>query len=141
MKSKMLEVLKRGFLFYCSMYTVITIISSSLQLLEGRIEDTNTHILNRAVVCLIAVFVMELCANIKLKSKLLTWLVVYAIAMSIVFAYVWITGFVEPLSKHAYRDIFLNFTSVAVVIGIILSVIEKRKEKRGRQVNENKSVS
>lgn len=141
MKNKMLTVLKRGFQFYCIMYTVITIFSSSLQLFEGRAEDTNVHILNRGVVCFIAVFVMELCANIKLKSKLLSWFVVYGIAMTIVFVYVWITGFFEPLSKYAYRDIFLNFTSVAVVIGIIISVIEKRKEKRGRQVNENKSVS
>jgi hypothetical protein len=61
--------------------------------------------------------------------------------MSIVFAYVWITGFFETLSKFAYRDIFLNFTSVAIVIGIIISIKDKRKEKRGRQVNEDKSVS
>jgi hypothetical protein len=141
MKNKLSVVLKKGFLLFCMMYTVITIISSALQLFQGRTEDTNSHILNRAVVCLIAVLVMELTANIKLKSELVTWLVVYGIAMTIVFIYVWFTGFFEPLSKHAYRDIFLNFTSVAVVIGIIIHIIEKRKEKRGRQVNENKSVS
>jgi hypothetical protein len=61
--------------------------------------------------------------------------------MSIVFIYVWITGFFEPLSKYAYRDIFLNFTAVGVVIGVVIAIIEKRKEKRGRQANENKSVS
>lgn len=141
MKNKMVAVLKRGFVFYCIMYTVITIFSSSLQLFQGRLEDTNSHILNRAVVSFIAIFVMELCANIKFKSKFLTWLVVYTIAMTIVFVYVWITGFFEPLSKHAYRDIFLNFTSVAVVIGVILTVNEKRKEKRGRLGHENKSIS
>ena len=141
MKNKLSVVLKKGFLLYCMMYTVITIISSAIQLVQGRMEDTNSHILNRAVVCLIAVFVMELCENIKLKSELLTWFVVYGIGMTLVFIYVWFTGFFEPLSTHAYRDIFLNFTSVAVVIGIIIHFIEKRKEKRGRQVNESKSVS
>ena len=141
MKNKLLVVLKKGFMFYCMMYTVITIISSALQLLQGRTEDTNSHLLNRAVVCLIAVLVMELSANIKLKSELLTWLLVYGIGMLLVFIYVWFTGFFEPLSKHAYRDIFLNFTSIAVIIGIIIHFIEKRKEKRGRQVNESKSAS
>ena len=141
MKNKLLVVLKKGFMFYCMMYTVITIISSALQLLQGRTEDTNSHLLNRAVVCLIAVLVMELSANIKLKSEILTWLLVYGIGMLLVFIYVWFTGFFEPLSKHAYRDIFLNFTSIAVIIGIIIHFIEKRKEKRGRQVNESKSAS
>ncbi|MDF2905231.1 MAG: hypothetical protein K0R34_552 [Herbinix sp.] len=141
MKNKLSVVLKKGFIFYCIMYTVITIFSSTLQLFQGRTEDTNAHLLNRAVVCLIAVFVMEACANIRLKSQILTWLVVYSIGMSIVFIYVWITGFFEPLSKYAYRDIFLNFTAVGVVIGVVIAIIEKRKEKRGRQANENKSVS
>lgn len=141
MKNKLSVVLKRGFLLYCIMYTVITIISSALQLFQGRMEDTNSHILNRAVVCLIAVFVMQAFYNIRLKSQLLSWLIIYAIAMTIVFVYVWITGFFEPLHKNAYRDIFLNFTTIGVVIGIINSIMEKRKEKRGRQGNENKSVS
>ncbi len=141
MKNKLWVVLKKGFILYCMIYTVITIISSALQLFQGRMEDTNSHILNRAVVCLIAVLVIELSANIKFKSELLTWLVVYGIGMTIVFIYVWFTRFFEPLHKNAYRDIFLNFTSIAVVIGIIIHFIEKRKEKRGRQVNENKSIS
>ncbi len=141
MKNKLSVVLKKGFIIYCMMYTVITIISSALQLFQGRMVDTNSHLLNRAVVCLIAVFVIELSASIKLKSELLTWLVVYGIGMTTVFIYVWLTRFWEPLHKNAYRDIFLNFTSVAIVIGIIIHFIEKRKEKRGRQVDENKSVS
>ncbi len=141
MKNKILLVLKRGFQLFCMMYTATTMVSSALQLFQGRLEDTNSHILHRAVVCFIAVFVMEASANIRLKSQLLSWLVVYSIAMTIVFIYVWITGFFEPLSKYAYRDIFLNFTSIAIIVGIIISLLEKRKEKRGRQVNENKSVS
>ena len=141
METKLSIVLKKGFQLYCMIYTMITIVSSALQLLQGRLVDTNSHLLNRAVVCLIAVFVMEASVNFRLKSKLLSWFVVYAMAMTMVFIYVWITGFFEPLSEHAYHDIFLNFTSITVVIGIIMNVLEKRKEKRGRQRNEDKSVS
>lgn len=141
MKNILPVVLKKGLQLYCMMYTVITIISSALQLFQGRTEDTNSHILNRAVVCFIAVFVMEAFGNIRLKSQLLSWLIVYAIAMTMVFIYVWFTGFFEPLSKNAYRDIFLNFTTIAVVIGIITEIIDRRREKRGKRVNENKQVS
>ncbi len=138
MKNKLSVVVKNGFLLYCMIYTGITIFSSALQLVQGRTEDTNSHLLHRAVVCFIAIFVMEAFANIRLKNQLLSWLIVYAIAMTMVFIYVWFTGFFEPLSKNAYRDIFLNFTSIGVVIGIITEIIEKGKEKRRRKVNENK---
>jgi len=51
---------------------------------------------------------------------------------------VWITGFFEPLSSRAYRDIFLNYTSIAVIAGIIILVIDLLKMKRIKGEYENK---
>lgn len=132
MENKLKTSLKNGFTFYCMLYTITTIFSSTLQLFQGRTVDTNSHLLHRAVICFIAVFSIEEFGYIRIKSRLLKWLIGYLIAMAMVYIYVWITTFFEPLGNNALRDIFFNFTSVAIIICIITETIERRKEKQGR---------
>ncbi|WP_280772088.1 DUF6608 family protein [Salipaludibacillus daqingensis] len=125
MKSKIMVELKRGFLFFCVIFAITTLISSSIQLFSGQPTDLNIHILNRAAIVLIAVITISLFDRIKLKSKVFTYVVPYVISMGIVFLYVWLTGFFVTLHPNAYRDIFLNFT--AVTIGVIAVIIIKDK--------------
>ena len=129
MKSKMLDELKRGFLFFSAVYAVTTIVSSTLQLLQGQATDTNFHILNRAGIVFIAVMTIMLFDKIQLQNKILSYVVPYSISMAIVFLYVWLTGFVEPLHPDAYRDVFLNFTAVAVCIMGVIFVKDKWSTK------------
>jgi len=85
LKSKIITELKRGFIFFSIIYAVITILSSSLQLYQGQLTDTNFHILNRAAVVLIAVLTIKLFDKIHLKSIVLSYLVPYTISMGTVF--------------------------------------------------------
>ena len=51
------------------------------------------------------------------------------------FAYVWSTGLREPLAKTAYRDIWINFTSLFVLLCIINTVTlvyRKKKRQKGK---------
>lgn len=51
------------------------------------------------------------------------------------FAYVWSTGLREPLAKTAYRDIWINFTSLFVLLCIINTVTlvyKKKKRQKGK---------
>lgn len=132
MKNKIIGEIKRGFILFSGIYAVTTIISSSLQLSQGQATDTNFHILNRAAVVFIAVTTILLFDKFRLKNPILSYLVPYAISMGIVLFYVWLTGFVEPLHPDAYRDIFLNFTVVAifVMLGIYIKDHWKRNKKK-----------
>lgn len=68
--------------------------------------------------------------GIKPKRKVLSFLVPYAISMGLVFLYVWIIGFFETLHPNAYRDVFLNFTAVAVILWIIATLKDNLKTKK-----------
>lgn len=129
--------LKRGFLLFCIIYAITTLISSSIQLLQDQPTDTNFHILNRAAIVFIAVLTIILFETVQLKNKLLSYLIPYLISMGIVFFYVWLTGFVEPLHPDAYRDIFLNFTAVSLAVMFIFYIKDKRKKVNGRTEGNN----
>jgi len=47
--------------------------------------------------------------------------------MGPVFFYVWLTGFVEPLHPNTYRDVFLNFTALAIFVMLPIFIREKWK--------------
>lgn len=129
LKINIISESKRGFTLFSIMFAVTTILSSSLQLFQGRLTDTNFHILNRAAVISIAVITIILFDKIKFKSKVLSYLVPYIISMGIVFFYVWLTGFIEPLHPYAYRDIFLNFTGVSIFVMFVIFIKNKRKRE------------
>lgn len=133
MKSEILSEAKRGLMLFSNIYAVTTIFSSALQLFQGQPTDTNFHILNRAAVVLIAVITIILFDTIRLKSKVLSYIVPYAISMAVVFFYVWLTGFIEPLHPDAYRDIFLNFTAISICVMLVIFIKDKfirNKNKR-----------
>lgn len=130
MESKQRLSLKRGMNLFCLIYTFATIISSSLQLYMGSLTDTNSHILNRAIIVLIAVIIITLFENIKFQNKVLSYLIPYIISMIIVFSYVWISGNFVELHPNAYRDIFLNFTGVTIIYCVVENIVKKSKKKQ-----------
>ncbi|MGM0396112.1 MAG: DUF6608 family protein [Bacillota bacterium] len=129
MKSKIILELKRGLILFSVIFSFTTVLSSSIQLYQGQFTDTNFHIINRAAIVLIAVITIILCDRIKLKNKVLTYLVPYSISMGVVFLYVWFTGLLEPLHPDAYRDIFLNFTAISISVMSIIFIRDKRRMK------------
>jgi hypothetical protein len=68
----------------------------------------------------------------------LSYLLPYTFSMGIVFLYVWLTGFIEPLHLNAYRDVFLNFTAVSICVMLVIFLRDKRmKHKNKNEVKEH----
>lgn len=132
MKTRVFPALKQGFILFGMIYSITTILSSSLQLLQAQPTDTNFHILNRAAIVFIAVITIMLFDKIRLKNPVLSYAVPYAISMGLVFFYVWLTGLVEPLHPNAYRDIFLNFTAVAACVMLVIFAKDRWLSNRKR---------
>ena len=105
---------------YSVIYTAITWLNSVLYLCNGIYEDPagNWHELDRAIVLLIGIAAFELCANLSVKPLALRYLIAYIPSQ-----------LREPLAKTAYRDIWINFTGLFVLLCIIHTVICVFKKK------------
>ena len=122
---------------YSIIYTVITLLSSVLYLCNGIYEDPsgNWHELDRAMILLIGIAAFELCTNLPVKPLIPRYVTAYIPSLLLAFAYVWSTGLREPLAKTAYRDIWINFTSLFVLLCIINTVTlvyRKKKWQKGK---------
>ena len=122
---------------YSIIYTVITLLSSVLYLCNGIYEDPsgNWHELDRAMILLIGIAAFELCTKLPVKPLILRYVTAYIPSLLLAFAYVWSTGLREPLAKTAYRDIWINFTSLFVLLCIINTVTlvyRKKKRQKGK---------
>lgn len=121
---------------YSIIYTVITVLNSILYLGDGIYEDPsgNWHELDRAVILLIGITAFYLCTGLPVKPLLLRYLIAYVPSQSLAFAYVWFSGLREELAKTAYRDIWINFTGLFILLCIVNTVIHIRKGKRKKAV-------
>lgn len=129
----MKKILYQSFLIFCVLYTIATLISSTLQLFQGREFDTNIHLLDRGAVAIIGVCALQLIRLSKFKSKILNIAIPYCISMGLVFLYVYISGFFNELHPDAYRDIFLNYTIAFVVVISAIKIFEHIRNKRNKQ--------
>ena len=124
---------------YSIIYTAITLLSSVLYLCNGIYEDPsgNWHELDRAIILLIGIAAFELCTNLPVKPLALRYLIAYIPSQLLAFAYVWFSGLREPLAKTAYRDIWINFTSLFVLLCIITILsfmfLRKREGRKGKR--------
>ena len=119
---------------YSIIYTVITLLNSILYLGNGIYEDPsgNWHELDRAIILLIGVAAFKVCTDLPIKPLIFRYIIAYVPSQLLVFIYVWFTGLREELAKTAYRDIWINFTSLFILLYIINSIICICKEKRNK---------
>lgn len=122
-----MKILKRTFMLFCIIFTVATIFSSSIQLALGTLEDTNVHILDRAVLTLMGTFVVTLVTQHNFKKKINKFMIPYMIFISLALVYVWICGFWQDLHPNAYRDVFLNDTIAYIVVYIAIEIYGRLK--------------
>ena len=73
-----------------------------------------------------AVITILLFDRIQLKNKVLSYF------NGIVFVYVWLTGFIEPLHPDAYRDNFLNFTAISIFVMLVIFLKDNIKRRRNK---------
>ena len=125
--------LKESVCIYCVIYTLVTLANSIMYLLGGIREDPsgNWHELTRALILLIGIVAFELAKNLQIKNVFLRAIVVYIPTMGLAFFVVWSSQIIEPLAKSAYRDIFINYTSLYLIVAIIAIMGERLKRKKG----------
>ena len=117
---------------YSIIYTAVTLLNSILYLGKGIYEDPsgNWHELDRAIILLIGVTAFKLCTALHVKPLILRYIIAYVPSQLLAFGYVWFSGLREELAKTAYRDIWINFASLFILLCIVNTVISIRKEKR-----------
>ncbi len=117
---------------YSIIYTIITLINSVLYLANGIYEDPsgNWHELDRAIILFIGMIAFYLCTNLPVKPLIVRYFAAYVPSQLLVFAYVWFSGLREELARTAYRDIWINFTSLFILFCIGNTVISVCKEKK-----------
>lgn len=120
---------------YSIIYTAITLLNSVLYLFSGIYEDPsgNWHELDRAIILLIGVAAFELCTNLPIKRPILRYVAAYIPSQLLAFAYVWFTGLREPLAKTAYRDIWINFTGLFILLSVANTIVGVCRKKRERK--------
>lgn len=127
--------LKECTFLYCAIYTVVTIMNSILYLAQGYRDDPsgNWHELTRAVIVLIGVAAYEMAVRLPVKNLFLRALLVYVPTMGLAFIFVWLNQFIEPLAESAYRDIFINYTGLFIIVSaaaIIKAWISGRRDRK-----------
>ena len=123
--------LKESVFIYCVIYTIVTILNSVLYLIQGYRNDPsgNWHELTRAVIVLIGVLAYELAVRLPVKNLLLRSVLIYIPTMGLAFGFVWLNQFIEPLAESAYKDIFINYTGLFIIVSIIAIIRDSRNSK------------
>ena len=123
--------LKESIYIFSIIYTIVTILNSVVYLVQGYRDDPNGnwHELTRAGIVLIGVTAYELATKIPIKNLFIRSIVVYIPTMGLVLGFMWLNQFIEPLAESAYRDIFINYTSLFVVVSIVAIIRNNIKRK------------
>ncbi len=119
---------------YAIIYTVITLLNSVLYLCSGIYEDPsgNWHELDRAIILLIGFAAFTMCTSLPVKPRLLRYVVAYVPSQLLAFGYVWFSGLREELAKSAYRDIWINFTGLFIILCVVNTVVSLRRGKKDK---------
>ena len=126
----MSKALQRIFLLFCVIFTLATLASCVLNLSWGLATDTYTHILDRAVLSLMGATVFVLLLEAPFASKLLQFLIPYAVFMPLALLYLFLKGFFVELHPNAYWDLFLNDTAAYLVIYALFRLSQKVRKER-----------
>lgn len=117
---------KSAALWVCVLYTLLTVISSSVQLLQGIDHDNNLHLLARFAVTTVGVGSITIFAALKRRFRRAPTAKAagsaYLITMAAVLILTWVFGRFESLHLDAYRDIALNFTFVWVGVLAVIAL-------------------
>ena len=128
--------LRRAAVLVCVLYTLLTVTSSSLALLQGIEADSHLHLLARFAITLLGVGSVGVYGLLHRRFRraptVTAALATYVVAMTTVLAVTWAFGRIEPLHPDAYRDITLNFTVIYVcVTGVLFGLVGWRRRRTG----------
>lgn len=115
------------------LFTMLTLISSILNLVLGHTTDTHAHILMRGGFVTIGVTTVVLYLYFPLKTRILRYILPYVFSTGLVFLLIFLIGFATELHPDAYRDGFFNYTFVAIPIMITLFIYDTIKLKQNKK--------
>lgn len=139
MLKKIFIEVKKSCSIFCVLFSVLTLVSSIIQLVQNIPSDSNLHILLRASITMMVVIIMQVFKHIRFKSMILSVVAQYTVSMGLVFIFVTVVGIFEPLHETAYRDIFFNFTAVFICVALVEIIIVKIK-KKNKEIVKNRNI-
>lgn len=110
-----------------STFAVLTVVSSLLNLLIGVAETSNFHILLRFLIVALAIGSLYIFDWLQHSPRSLVHLIHYVMTLTVVFLMTWLSGFYVQLHPDAYRDIFLNYTVVYILVTAVLVIYYRTK--------------
>lgn len=121
---------------YSIIYTVITLLSSVLYLGNGIYGDPsgNWHEIDRAIILLIGMTAFTLCTDLPVKPMILRYVIAYVPSQLLAFGFVWLSGLREELAGSAYRDIWMNFTGLFILLCAVNASVNLYKKKRKKRL-------
>jgi peptidoglycan/LPS O-acetylase OafA/YrhL len=117
------------------LFTVLTVVSSTIALASGQETDTHLHLLMRLLFVMLGLGAFELVAALRerLPGAPLAVLALAGSAVLVVaiVASVWISGRAGvDLHPNAYRDAVLNVGVVGVVLVVLAAIVDLRRRRR-----------
>ena len=113
---------KNALILICIVYTLLTVTSSGYELIVGETTDTHVHLLSRFLVTSIGIGSILIFNLFPHWSLLGIFTLHYGVTMSSIFLLVWVSGFFIQLHPDAFRDIFLNFTAIYILIAAAFQI-------------------
>ena len=114
-------IVKNKLAVTCILFASITLLSSVLNLTfagAGAVTD-DVHILARFLIVVIAIGSLYIFDWFQSWPLRIVHLAHYLVTMALVLVLVWLGGFVVELHPDAYRDIFLNYTGIYLILAVI----------------------
>lgn len=89
----------------------------------------NWQELDRSLIIFIGVLALQLYRKLEFKNKFFNIICAYIPTMLLTFLYVFLMELRETLAKSAYKDIFINYTLLFVLVVAIDLVVKKVKNR------------
>ena len=82
--------------------------------------------MTRAMIVFIGVLAYEMAMHLPIKNIIIRTVTVYIVTLGCTFITVWSTHYIELLAESAYKDIFINYTGLFIVVAIIILLVQRR---------------
>jgi hypothetical protein len=137
--SQLYEFLTRHRLISISViFTALTIFDSSLIVIgvvDGK-EGTGpyVHMIARFVLLSVGVYAVAVAAWLSRRNGngLLIGSLIYLVSLGMILSYVWLNGLYIDLHPDAYADAFVSFSTVFVIIAVLLAMGSRLRSRGAR---------
>ncbi|MDO5155752.1 MAG: hypothetical protein Q4D51_07285 [Eubacteriales bacterium] len=120
-ESKWINQIKEIVCVICVSYTIISIVSATLNALAGT-QTNNFNTVMMLVFTTISVCVLYMYKLFSAWSPLLVITLQYVLATGLAFFVVFLCSLVDEISPNGYRDLFLSFTVLYILGAIVFYV-------------------